>query len=126
MQWFCGFEVSECFHIIALCKILKQYQQNKQQTLKLFADNIHTVCDHYNHLLSFHNQYQDIYAVFEPRCVSEKCGDLAIYYRNRERAGLEDEKQTETETEKDIKYFIIKDIFQKIHCHIYHEYDIGY
>ena len=70
--------MSECFHIIALQKILKQYQQNKQETIKVFADKIKTVCDHFNHLLAFHDgvngdEYSAIYNLFKPDCVAEMC-----------------------------------------------------
>ena len=52
-QLFCDEEVSECFDIIALQKMIVQHEQNKEETLKIFADIISTVCDYFNPSLTF-------------------------------------------------------------------------
>ena len=63
---------------------MKQYQQNEEETLKLFADKINTVCDYFNHLLAFHDgtndQYQAIYKLFQPKCNTHKCKHIIIHY----------------------------------------------
>ena len=129
--------MDECYHILALNKIMKQYEQNKDETINLYCDTQRTVqlLDHFNHLLLNHetddDQFERFYELFNTNCDPQNCKEIKRHYRNRDKEfnqqqTTDNETDSKQQTETQDKSEFVFDLFSQLHCHIYHQYDVGF
>ena len=123
----CNLEVNKCDQIIKLNEIMTEYNKNDNDNFEFSDDDIIKILDYFNHFLSFHNRddisFEAVYKLFGGNCEATKCKKIQRHHRNREEKDDDNQKNANNETNKLV---IIEDIFNKIHCHIHHQYDIGY
>eukprot|EP01084_Bolivina_argentea_P299109 515564_1 len=112
--------INDCVQVQKLYQVMNDYDNNNYNKNDLHEKYSHRtveIMDYFHHFLSYHNQsdiqFQQAYELFETQCNATKCTQLVRHYRNRECEN------------KDNIVNVIQDIFDTIHCHIRHGYDIG-
>eukprot|EP01084_Bolivina_argentea_P024271 45244_1 len=106
---------------------LNMVKKNDQETLVRFCQKIYkALLDDYVHLIMIHNEYiEDIYNIiindfhFKP-CNLMNCALLSRHYRNR----TIDPSTTKNQNNNS-KYEFYRDIFDCIHCYLFHLVDVG-
>eukprot|EP01084_Bolivina_argentea_P183341 316391_1 len=137
-------EVKECNGVLTISQVLKKYQLYLKQKLNILAENSNSqspdienifgedfhefnLLNQFNHLLTSHDdQLEEIYNIILQHC--EKCDlsqCLMMKRNHRDRAVLIDDNHKLNEL-----YFndniTMQQLIDRIHCHIFHTFDIGF
>ena len=116
----CNLEAMECLHVTALKEMIAQNNPDSIEIVPLL--------NNFNHLLIFHDKTEQdietIYDLFGGICTIDKCKQLKRFYRNRNDEDVD--IQEYQLNGKDANDCVLLDFLSKIHCHIHHQYDIGF
>eukprot|EP01084_Bolivina_argentea_P227991 385151_1 len=109
--------IKTCKHLHRLHNMMTKYQQKFS-----YDDNIDivTMLNDFNHMLFTHNNNQDfeyIYNLF-PSCIASKCYIINRHYRDR---SIDSKHLYKNKHRSEYDQ-----MFDKVHCHFLHSYDIGY
>eukprot|EP01084_Bolivina_argentea_P314757 545206_1 len=124
----CDLPAIACHHILALKQVITNYskhttEDNISEISAKFTDSIVDIINDFHHLLLFHDkddkEFQSIYNLFAEafECNADKCKTILRHYRNREK---------DFDSCLSVTNIFMEDILNQIHCHIYHQYDIGF
>eukprot|EP01084_Bolivina_argentea_P046502 85650_1 len=114
--------IEKCQAFLLLKKILINYQSIPKD---MIINNAISILDSFHHLLLEHDSDGEFEAMHNVlgKCNIVNCAQFIRRYRERNQKQISenDVKQNETSL---IQF--TDDIMDKIHCHLYHSYDIGY
>eukprot|EP01084_Bolivina_argentea_P000771 1418_1 len=121
-----NFQLRECSYLTHMIKIL-----NTSNITQLSGVDI---LNTFNHLLSIHDtEIEDLYNIFITECNKQnmcklsKCLHIARNHRNRDKSNANvSELETLYCCDIDSKWIAIQQIIDKVHCHFFHTFDIGY
>eukprot|EP01084_Bolivina_argentea_P306246 529165_1 len=117
-------DLNQCYHIQALHDVITNYISIEEMNTTKVVD----ILNHFNHFLFYHNkddvQFECIYNLFGS-CNPQTCNKIQRNYRNRLQINPNSNEHVNMSFE-DAHSICIDDILNKIHCHIYHQFDIGY
>eukprot|EP01084_Bolivina_argentea_P181735 313829_1 len=110
--------VNGCNHIKNLSIMMRKYTSGN---LNIESVNIDKVLDDYLHLFSHHKNddaFEYVYNLFGGFCDAKKCGIVSAKCKRK----IDEIKLNSISVDTIVK----KQIFDKIHCHYQHAYDIGF
>eukprot|EP01084_Bolivina_argentea_P036057 66736_1 len=132
----CGNDVSKCCSLTILQTLLDQYSEWMTKEIEI-EESSDAILNHFHHLLICHPSSADFDYIYQAlgayKCDIKKCQMFARNYRDKEK--YKDHNNTlklynvhsdKIEQPDDIIHTIsIQQIFDRIHSHYFHSYDIG-